>query len=927
MSAFLEFAILGLALGAMYGLLSLGLVLIHRGSDTLNIAQGAFAYLGAATYYFLRDDLDWPTAAACLAVLAMGLAIGVATNQLLMMRLSASPLTRLIAALGLMVFIEDVIDWRIGQNTYSVTSFLPTGPVRLPGGVVVGSDRLIILGVVVVVTVVLHFVYTKSRFGLITSAVASNVKSAMALGHSPTLVGNLNWGIGGVLGAAAGILLVPIIGLTPDSMSLLIVPALAAALVGGFSSFTYVMLAAFLIGISQSELSYYLPNVTGLAYALPFAFIIVVPFLGGKKMPQRGFSAIKLPEVGSGGVRYKVLLPVVVAAAVLTRFVAPEWQSAFTVTCIGVILATSVVVISGYAGQLSLAQLALAGMAGWITTQLSADVGLPFIAALIIGPLAAMPIGYIVGLPSLRARGVSLAIGTLGLAVVVENIILDNPSLTGGFSGTSVTSITLAGWDVIPTSYPWRYGLITLAAAALCFVITGNLRASASGRRLLAVRSNELAASSLGINVYRQKLYAFTVAAGLAGLGGVVYAYLSPYVDYSVFSALGSITLILYVVLAGIGFASGAVLAGVIYSGGLMAQVAVVVFNSTALYQAIASLLLLVAIVFNQNGFVKVNIDQAEWLKDRLGLRSQSRALAQRGAGSQGSLDERQSPAPAPEERAEESATPPRRPSVALPRSLALDVKNLQVQFGGVVAVKDVSFTVSRGEILGLVGANGAGKTTIIDAISGFVPSYAGCILARGTDRDEPSEIDGLSATDRSRFGVRRTFQTLELFEDMSLLENLVCSSESSERARYVMDLVAPRRAALAGDSLAAVERFGLSDDLRRRPGELSYGARRIAGIARAVARPFSVLLLDEPTAGVGSRDALEIGRLVRDVVDRTAACAVLVEHNLDVVVGVCDRVIVLDFGEKIAEGGALEVMDLPVVQNAYLGLARSELA
>jgi ABC-type branched-subunit amino acid transport system ATPase component/ABC-type branched-subunit amino acid transport system permease subunit len=938
MTKFIEFAILGLGLSAAYSLLSLGLVVIYRGSGVLNVAQGAFAYFGGTMYYTFVTDFHWPKAVAAIAAVVCGGALGVATNQFVMRPMTrASYLTRLIATLGLMVFIENFIDWRINNGYYEVKGLLPISPVKLFNGVTVGKDQLILFGIAVVLTAVMYYIYRQTRFGLITSSVAANEQAAASLGHSPNLIANINWAVGGCLGALAGVFLAPLIGVAPNTMTLLIVPALACALIGGFKSFGYVLLAAVAIGVAQSEFNYYVPSVEGLSYALPFLFIVLIPFFRGEVIPGRGHVVSRLPMVGAGGFRWKVVLPLVVVAAVLAHLLNSTWQTAFAISCIGIVLGLSVVLVTGYAGQLSLAQFALAGVAAWVTGQATIHIGLPFWAALIVGPLVTIPVGVLIGIPSLRMRGVGLAIATLGFAVVAENMLFSNGSLTGGLGGMNVGHIHFVGWDIYPVGHPWRYGLVCLGGALVSGFLVATVRRSATGRRLLAVRSNERAAASLGIEPGRFKLYAFAVSAGIAGLGGVLFAFQEPNILFSSFTSLESITLILYVVLAGIGFVTGGVLTGLLFTGGLMGQIAIELFHSGQLYQAIASLFLVFSIVFNADGLIRINIEQYEWIRgkvvERLGRPQPAvPALAAAGAGRAPVAAMPSDEVPAAAEAtpvdasvvgrgnrlgatAREGAPTPSPVPGRGEGAPVLEISGLTVRFGGVTAISDLSFSIHAGEVVGLIGANGAGKTTVIDAISGFVPRYTGQIRLDG------AEMEGHGATDRANRGIRRTFQSLELFEDMSVLDNVTTSCEPYSLGNFTRDLVAPVPPELSDEAHIAIDEFHLASELARRPDELSYGDRKVAAIVRAVAMPSKLLLLDEPTAGLDTVESRELGALVQEFASSRGVAVLLVEHDVDLVASVCDRILALDFGKKIAEGTPGEIMASDAVRNAYLGV------
>jgi sulfate-transporting ATPase len=236
-----------------------------------------------------------------------------------------------------------------------------------------------------------------------------------------------------------------------------------------------------------------------------------------------------------------------------------------------------------------------------------------------------------------------------------------------------------------------------------------------------------------------------------------------------------------------------------------------------------------------------------------------------------------------------------------------------------VVALNGVSLEVRPGEVLGLIGPNGAGKTTLIDAVTGFVKPSQGQVALDG------KPLSRLNARQRARLGIGRSFQSLELFEDMTVRDNLRAGSDRRDPWAYLSDLVWPGDPPLSSTAIAAVREFGLEDDLDRKPNELPYGRRRLVGIARAIATQPSVLMLDEPAAGLDDGETAELGDLIRRLAEQWGLAILLIEHDVGLVLRVCDRIVALDFGRQIAQGTPDEIRSDAAVVSAYLGDADNE--
>lgn len=879
----LQFIALGLGVGAAYALAGQGLSLIYRGSGVVNFAHGAMVGVGGYLFIELREG-GLPLALS--AVLAVGLTalVGAAVQLLVMHRLRhATALTRLIATLGVMTVLSQAMILRYGQDLKSAPALLPDHVFRIGSELQIGLDRILLVVIAVVLTALLWLIYTRTRFGLVTAAVAESPRCAATHGHSPARIALVNWSAGAGLAGLTGVLLAPIVSFAPQQAVFLVVPVLAAALIGNFASFPLTLAGGLAVGVAESVTAHYV-HAPGWPTVLPFLVIIVVLWLRGQTLPPRGALLERLPSVGAGR-RPLPGVVLLVGGPAVALLLSPDWADAVTTSAIFALVGLSVVVVTGYAGQLSLAQFALAGIAAFAAARLAAVTGAAFPVAGLFGVAVAVVVGVVIALPALRTRGVTLGIVTLGLALTIQRLVLENTDYTGGLLGTIVEPPALFGLDLNAILYPERFAALAVAALVIGGLAVSNLRRGPAGRRLLAVRTNERAAASLGVSVAASKLYAFAVGAALAGAAGTLLAFRDVNVSFDQFDAFQSAQVVVMTVIGGAGYIAGGVLGSLLAVGGVFAQVADTAGVSRYL-TLFAGVLLLVQLVAQPDGMAPVlarlreNLPRWRWRSRHAALAEPTRAPEPSPAGSGGTLE----------------------------------VRGVTARFGGVCALSDVSLTVRPGEIVGLIGANGAGKTTLVDVVTGYVPHYDGSVLLAGR------AVDGLSAARRARAGLGRSFQSLELFDDLTVRENLLMACDAAGPWSYVLDVLRPARSRLSPAATSAVREFELEELLEVPVGRLPAGTRRLVAIARAVAAEPSVLLLDEPAAGLDQHETAELGRLLRRIAEGSRPAMLLIEHDLSLVMAVSDRVVVLDAGRRIAEGSGAEVQRDPVVRAAYFG-------
>ena len=902
MEEVLRFALIGLGLGAMYSLASQGLIVIYRGSGVLNFAQGAIGMMGAYVFFELRVTLNLPYLLAAAGGIAFSVLVGALSQLLIMRRLNrASPLTRVVATLGLLLTLQSIAVLRYGGRATFVPQDLPLGSFNFTTSIILTFDRAIMLFIAIVLTGVLWWTYRRTRFGLSTNAVAENQLAASTIGLSSERIALANWALGSGLAGLAAILISPIVSLQVSVMTNLVLAAMAAALVASFSSFPVALLAGLALGIAQTVLGRFTGDYPGVALSVPFIVIVIVLMFRGQSLPLRNFLLQRLPVIGTGKVKISYILSGLVIGSICILWFNPLWLGALTITFGAALIVLSVVVLTGYTGQLSLAQFAFAGFGAWIAGRMVAVWHVEFEVALLVGILATVPLGLVFALPAVRTRGITLAVVTLGLGTSLEFLVFNSSALTGGVAGTNVGSPSIFGFPISAIDYPERYATVLLIVLIVLTLAVANVRRGRSGRRLIAVRTNERAAAALGISVVTAKLFAFALAAGIAAAGGIFLAFRNQEISYGTqFVNFLSISTVGWAMIGGIGFLIGPIIGATLAPGSVGAQALFSLPGDVSRFlPLISGILLIIFVLQNQDGSAKEMSLMGRLILSKLpwGKRSQAE--------------------PKDVIRARQASVAPSQ-AVEVPPKV-LEVRDLTVRYGLTTAVDQVSFTIEPGKVLAVIGPNGAGKTSLIDAITGFTPISGGTILLDG------QSVASLSAASRARLGVSRSFQSLELFEDSTVLDNLQTAADPRDFISYVRDLVWPRNPGLPPAAEAAIREFGLGPDLERNAQDLPYGRRRLLALARAVASQPSVLLLDEPAAGLGDVETAELGNLVKRLAREWGIAVLVVEHDMNFVMSVCDDIVVVDFGRKIAQGPPAQVRVDPVVLSAYLGETEAE--
>jgi branched-chain amino acid transport system permease protein len=554
-----------------------------------------------------------------------------------------------------------------------------------------------------------------------------------------------------------------------------------------------------------------------------------------------------------------------VAIGVLVLVLLPKyWVFLITAVFIVGVALQSLGLVTGRTGMISLCQMSFAGVGAWVVGWLnlmSAPGGLG--VWILLGGLAAVPVGIAIGLPALRLRGINLAIVTLGFAAAFDTV-LATITFPGQTTFTQVARPALFDTDR-------GYFIFVLAAYGVIAVALEFLNRTRLGASWLAIRHSERAAAAHGISIARAKLSAFAISAFISGMsGGLLAGYLGTLVADN-FSMMQSLALFAVATMTGAHFTLGAIIGGVLIT--LFPEL----LRRLNLPQDIGNIFFAVGAVQALSTGEAIAETWARLFR-KLPLRG-LRQLQQR-------------PAPGLPEKADHRS------------GNALEIRDLTVRYGAVTALDKVNLTVPAGKVVGLIGPNGAGKSTLVDAIAGFLQRYEGSIVLEG------AALEGLSASDRARKGVRRTWQTTRIAPELRVGEYMRLAAPTASPCE-IEALLAWVGAPSPDTPIAAVD----------------AGTRRLLDVAGVVAARPPVILLDEPAAGVSYDEALKLGARIAAIPATFGSAVLLIEHDMDLVRNACSQISVFDFGRVIANGQPETVLAMPIVQKAYMGVEFEEVA
>jgi ABC-type branched-subunit amino acid transport system permease subunit/ABC-type branched-subunit amino acid transport system ATPase component len=910
--------------GLVYALVAFGLLLIYRATGVINFAHGQIGAFGGYIMALLQIQYGIPYGLSLPLALASGVALGV-VSELALRRLFTQPrLLLFVATLGLTQVIQ-LLQLRLPIPEEQATSV--SYPVLIDGswkvaGVTVTGPQLTVLLIVPALMLFLGWLFQKSRFGMQVRATADNLPAAQLGGISVRAVSTKVWALAGLLASLSALLIAPLQGGSIAVVSTALGPkllllSLTAAMVGRMKSFTWTLVGGLLGGVLDRFLVTWSQTKevpAGSNSAVLFVLLIIVLFTVGRSQNMRDDTWSLATKVRAARVEltrhplYRAItvigmgLLLLIALLVPSRIDKASDLLRFASIPLYLIIALSVTVLTGWAGQLSLGQFGFVALGSYMTIYYANQLN--YFVALAIGVLWGVGAAIIVGIPALRLRGLYLAVVTLGFGLAIRSwfIIADRVAPGGGGSAklnvNKKKGFQLLFWEVKGKNFDGVY-YFCLFASLVAIVLVWRIRRTGIGRSIIAVRDNENSAAAFTVAPARAKLLAFAVSGGLAAFAGGLLPLTALNAQFKIdplsFDFSESLRIVAIAVVGGVASITGAIL-GTLLIVGLPA-----VFNGTKQVELFASGVgMMIVLLYFPGGLISVlhaaRDNLLAWIARRTNwtppVREAGAAVASLGSG-RGATD------------ASAAVTP-------------LSTDGLVVNLGGRMIVDRVTLTVGPGEIVGLIGTNGAGKTTIMNAISGMVPS-TGRIDLFGQD------ITSLPAYRRARLGEGRAFQNARLFGSLTARETLMVALEGRQRSLLLPSIfalppspMAERRKRREADEI--ISYLGLGRYADSLMSELSTGTRRIVELGALIALDTKLMLLDEPTAGVAQKETEAFGPLIETVRRELGASILIIEHDMPMVMSISNRIYCLEAGRVIAEGTPTEVRNNPAVIASYLG-------